>query len=506
MIILASIGFIIYSLNEYLKFKTPSIAYSKDNDRKTKRGFLLKKYILAFQLVDAIDTFYFNTINKSIAYYKADFNIYYNNGSMENTELDIENCEFGKNIDLNYKDLFKNGNTYGRKIEEFYCLNTQDTNLSLFYDPNVGFSLITLYVIFKNNSIYTPEKLQSLIVTENTIIDHYNKKNPISNGYFFQFTEAYNSLEFTKTNYNFRYIKYESDDGPFYRDSKSYEGISFSDMVSYRNNEERYDLNKNFENLNISIIGAIGFAINQSNFDSYKRTYQRVQSLLAEIMSVVNLLFQVGSQISTILCDKKMSKDIIENLISTKKRQSLQKNKVNNLIKSNERKDIISERKEIINEISNIINIDNNEKKDEIKLDENKEISRTKIIRKVRVNNKIMKQINYYHILKSFLCFEDKKTKLINLCHNIIHEDISIERILERFYNFENMYKYFSKEEKEKYKFTENNRLKEVNKYIYSFFTFKKDNYSKRESRNNNNLRKNENNQKENTSLKINIK
>ena len=317
LIILASIGFIIYSLNEYLKFKTPSIAYSKDNDRKTKRGFLLKKYILAFQLVDAIDTFYFNTINKSIAYYKADFNIYYNNGSMENTELDIENCEFGKNIDLNYKDLFKNGNTYGRKIEEFYCLNTQDTNLSLFYDPNVGFSLITLYVIFKNNSIYTPEKLQSLIVTENTIIDHYNKKNPISNGYFFQFTEAYNSLEFTKTNYNFRYIKYESDDGPFYRDSKSYEGISFSDMVSYRNNEERYDLNKNFENLNISIIGAIGFAINQSNFDSYKRTYQRVQSLLAEIMSVVNLLFQVGSQISTILCDKKMSKDIIENLISS---------------------------------------------------------------------------------------------------------------------------------------------------------------------------------------------
>ena len=40
---------------------------------------------------------------------------------------------------------------------------------------------------------------------------------------------------------------------------------------------------------------------------------------------------------------------------------------------------------------------------------------------------KVFKSINYYHIFKSLLCFTDKKTKLINLCHEIVTEDMFIE-------------------------------------------------------------------------------
>ena len=160
LIILFSIGFAIISLYEYLKYESPNIAFSKDNDEKTERSILLKDLILAFQLVDSIDNFYFNTLNDSIGYFQADFNIYYNNGSMDYKLLDIENCEFGKNIDLKYKDLFNNQSTYGRSLEEFYCLNTQNTNLSLFYNPKVGFSFVTLYIIFKNNTLYSPEQIQ----------------------------------------------------------------------------------------------------------------------------------------------------------------------------------------------------------------------------------------------------------------------------------------------------------------------------------------------------------
>ena len=509
LIILASIGFIIYTLFIYISFKNFSIAYSKDNDRNSERSFLLKDLILAFQLVDSIDTLDFNTINDSIGYYQADFRIYYNNGSMFYKSLDIENCEFGNNIDLKNKDLFNNESTYGRSLEEFYCLKTQNTNFSLFYYPNIGFSLLTLYVIYKNNSLFTPEKLQTLIVSENNIIDHNNKDNPIHKGYIFQFTGAYNSLEFTKINYNFRFIKYESDDGLLYKNTTSFKGISFSDMVSYRNNEERYSLNKNN-----SIIGAIGFVISQSNYDSYTRTYQRLQSLLAEIMSVINLLFEVGRLISNILCNKKMSKDIIENLLDKNKRKLFQNNKINSLLKNNEKKDITSERKDINNETKNISNIDNIEKNDEIKIDkidklkENRRVSKIKIIKKVKVNNKIMKNINYYHILKSFLCFDDKKTKLINLCHDIINEDMSIERILERFYNLEKIYKFISNDEKEKFKFIENNKLKEVNKYIYTFINddIKIDKFNTGEGRNSKNFWKEQNALKENTSIKLNLK
>ena len=99
---------------------------------------------------------------------------------------------------------------------------------------------------------------------------------------------------------------------------------------------------------------------------------------------------------------------------------------------------------------------------------------------------------------KKFFCFKDKKTKLINLCENIINEDMSIERILERFYNLEHIYKYFSKEKKEKFNIIEENRLKEVYKYIYIFINdIKKDNCFIEEGRNKNNDWKNENNQKE---------
>ena len=41
-------------------------------------------------------------------------------------------------------------------------------------------------------------------------------------------------------------------------------------------------------------IGDIEISLNKSNYDNYKRTYQRLQSLLAEIMSVISLLFEIG--------------------------------------------------------------------------------------------------------------------------------------------------------------------------------------------------------------------
>ena len=394
LIILASIGFIINSLYEYINEQTPNVAYSKDNDKNTERSFLLNDFVLAFQLVDAIDTFDFNTINDSIAFYQADLTTYYNNGSMDYKLLDIEYCKFGKNIDLKYKNLFRTGNSYGRSLEEFYCLNTLDTNLSLFYIPNIGFNIITIYIIYKNNTIYSPEKLQSLIVSENNIIDHNNKKNPINNNYIFQFTGAYSSLEFTKINYNFRYIKYESDEGIFYQKSKFLKGISFSDMISYRNNRKGYNLKNNLENN--EIIGAIGIAMTQSYYDSYKRVYKRLPALLAEVMSVINLLLELGRQISKVLCGKRMAKDIIENLLNENKNYSIPNNKIKHIIKKNEKNIFISERKKIIDD-TNFINFNNNKKNDDIKSDigDNKKgASKIKIIKKVKVNNKIMKKID----------------------------------------------------------------------------------------------------------------
>ena len=311
LIILFSIYFVIFSFIEYLKNQIPNIAYTRDNDETTKRNFLLKDLILLFQLIDNIDTFDYNTINNSIAYYMPTYVTVYNNGTVLNTSLNYERCEFGKNIDTKYKDLANEKYTYGRKLEEFYCIGHEHGNLPLFFEPNIGFSAIILYVIFKNNTIYTPEDLHSLIISENNIIDHSNKKNPISKSYSYHFTQAYNSFEYTKINYNFQYIKYESDEGLLYQKSRLLQGVSFSDITFFRNNQGVYYFDESTR-----IIGAIEFGINKSNFDSYKRTYKKLQTLLAEIMSVINLLFEAGRQISKFLCERKMSCDIIDNLFN----------------------------------------------------------------------------------------------------------------------------------------------------------------------------------------------
>ena len=76
-------------------------------------------------------------------------------------------------------------------------------------------------------------------------------------------------------------------------------------MTFSRNIKNYYNLQKDFINSNSSKIGKISIEMNRSHFDNYKRTYSRLQSLLADVMSVVNLLFEVGRLITKFLCQKK---------------------------------------------------------------------------------------------------------------------------------------------------------------------------------------------------------
>ena len=78
----------------------------------------------------------------------------------------------------------------------------------------------------------------------------------------------------------------------------------------------------------------------------------------------------------------------------------------------------------------------------------------------------MFKEINYCHILKSYFCFKDKNSKLINICYNIITKDICIERILKRLYELENIDYYLTNKNNKKLKSYKNKRFKEINKYL----------------------------------------
>ena len=473
--ILFSIFFALYSLVIFFKYDSPIISYSKGNDKKTQREFFLKDSFLMFELIDSTTV---EDINNSTAYFESDYRIIYENGTYEFGNIEIERCELGKNIDIKYKDFIKDKSNFGRPLEEFYCFGSNNKNISLFYYHDIGYNIIRLQVIFKNNTKYIPEKVQTLIVSEINLIDHSNKNNPISNSFEYHPTPSFSSFQYTTINYNFQYIKYDSDDGFFFRNSKILNGISFSDMSYFNALRDDYDLEKNLKENKSSQVGIIEFSINRSNYDSYQRTYQRLQSLLAEIMSVISLLFEIGNQITNILCEKNMKKDIINDLISKdKKSEENQKNfKVNKIITENNEIHLGSNRKryESSDKIDKINKPEISVKTENIKLEEiseksnnnnNNMFNENEKIKTVIENNKELKKISYFHILISYLCIKTKKAEIINLCDDIVTEDLCVERILKRLYNLERLYSDFSLNEETEDMKTYKNKIFEPKKF-----------------------------------------
>ena len=110
--------------------------------------------------------------------------------------LNISKCEFGKNVDYSYSNIISKETSFGKTIEQFYCID-YNVNLSLFNHPNIGFSCINLYVILKNDSKMPPEYIQSFIVIENNIINHNNKDNTIKKSCIYHYTTGFSSIDYT---------------------------------------------------------------------------------------------------------------------------------------------------------------------------------------------------------------------------------------------------------------------------------------------------------------------
>ena len=112
--------------------------------------------------------------------------------------------------------------------------------------------------------------------------------------------------------------------------------------------------------------------------------------------------------------------------------------------------------------------------------------------KKLKRNIKILKNLNLIDIIKSFFCFKDARTKLIDLCDKIIKEDICIDRVLSRLYNLEKFYCLIETEEFNKCKLNRKEEFKKINYYLSQINDEMKKN-------NNNKIEKN---QKNNTQIK----
>ena len=167
-----------------------------------------------------------------------------------------------------------------------------------------------------------------------------------------------------------------------------------------------------------------------------------------------------------------MNTDIVYDLLNQDKKYiPIKLTYINNLTKANQKnKNEFSSDSKIFK--PGLMNKDNDntldEKNEIIKLDKSKENLKLKknAIEEKNIKNEFIKEINYFYVLKSNFCLKDNKSKLIQLCHNLVIEDMSVERILQRLYNLERIYFSFLKEEKRKIKLIKIKRFKEINKCI----------------------------------------
>ena len=130
-------------------------------------------------------------------------------------ELKFEPCELGKNINLKYKDLIQKFNSIeGSDISEYFCINYNNINFTLYSHPLQSYNIESELKI----RIYSECEdyfLSFNLVTQNDLIAHNKKDNPII-PYYKRNLYDLNKDKKRFLNYNYQYIKYESDDGIFF--------------------------------------------------------------------------------------------------------------------------------------------------------------------------------------------------------------------------------------------------------------------------------------------------
>ena len=408
LLIIFSIGFAIYSFYDYLH-QIPKVEYYKNNDFSTNKTLVLSDTLLMFK-------YYFTCIDNLGA--KVFPRIYFNTG-LDTEYFTLEPCELGKNINLKYKEALEKFDIIeGWKYKEFYCVNYNGSNVTLFTHSSLT-NVVTPTLYFKIFGNCTNYIFNLKFVVENDFINHTKKDDPIV-PYYQRYDLLLNKEE--SLVFNYQYIKYESDNGIIFNDKAIYNGIG----IFGANLFDKYDVSK--------CIIKIAFKMNNANYDFYRRTFQKFQSFLAEVMSLISLLITISKVITEFLLYKKMHKDIIKHIIINEEKEIIPQKKLKKIFDINDNKiqkfDKKIEQNQIIEEKANSKIYFETYNKDSGLDFENNDKNMIQV----------MKNLNFINILKSFLCFKDKKLKLINLCNDIVNKDICAERILKRLYILENEY------------------------------------------------------------------
>ena len=504
--ILGIIAFSVYSIYDFFMFNNPSIIYFKDNTQAKKMTVNLNDILFMFRL------------NEDDSKIQFGGQLIYEDGKSK--QIRFEKCGFGKNIDNKHKELItKFENASEENHRNYYCISKNDSNITISNDKLEGENYIMITIFGPNSSNSSPSdsyngKYISYVIQSDSI-NHFDRNNPLKKDYVIGNTEVLTDSEIIYPDIFLNYIEYETDNGAFFSNNKIYKGIEFSNQQdklpkNYVNSLKNYvnlipnDVNKSlraldfndsieihvnqeiihFENLieiesrngsesrnGIDVIGIMFLRINGQFLERYKRIYPKLQSLIADIISTIQLILLIYEFLTNNLYSNKVRVEIIKSILkdyddgemkinlekedkeNTKaeliKVVNNNKNYKENIIIEN----IIPKKKIILPKITNLrVNIQSSNRL--ITQNINKTNNHDMLLEK-------MNKINFCNfLLYDFSCCCQKKSKInkiIEKCNELIDKEASFDNII---------YKMLKIDNKKEQKIFENKEIKEIIKIL----------------------------------------
>ena len=486
LVIVFSAGFASYSIIYYVKILEPNIYYWKNSAYEKNLSINLNETLIMFRIYESTENNFNKNEDLNIKAYihDHDFNTPYD---YKRYEVTLEKCRLGDNINYKFENTIKKYKEkhLDKSIHDFYCISRKDAeHYSLSYNQYDGYSYLSLFLYSTNISLVEKRDYRIYLVLQNDFVNHTNKNRPININYIESYSSNFDDRIVETTIFTLDYIEYDSNDGLFFDTLNTYHGIRLHDQ-----SQELFFKKRD----NINYIGAIKVQININTFEKFKRYYSKLQILLAEIESISSLLFTIGGILANLIARKKMSIDLSRMIM--KKKTEINKGDFELYQATPTFNEIFGDIEDIRNpkyKFKRTNSLDNYrisiktsfssrqevkniglEKKDS-KAIRDKQIIKNVILKNIdnNLDNELkMKKITVSSIIRSYFpCFKDKKTELINLCHSIILNELSIDTILTRLFKLEKIYNLLSENDKAKIHLMEIKEMEEVNNYLNKKF------------------------------------
>jgi hypothetical protein len=142
------------------------------------------------------------------------------------------------------------------------------------------------------------------------VIDHYDPETPIKDTIHSVSYKITYDFFFTYYEY-YKNIVYTSDDGKVFENKKTYKGFEYDESNTYN----VISLRESTKTIIDGSFTIFQFLINERYSDNYSRTYQKLQSIVANIGGVLEVIWFMGGLIIELITPAMMYLDIAHDFV-----------------------------------------------------------------------------------------------------------------------------------------------------------------------------------------------